>query len=155
MYIFLAARALQEVHVNSTGLIRGSLALPEQTVVFTCVTRDTNILVWQSEYIGTNGLDIIQIYGTGDRVNVTSPTIETTYATRVSVSMENGVTVIVSQLFITASEQFPTSSVTCRINHDGPRQTVSFNTTCKIVGILYLVLLGEIEFSCVVACPPN
>jgi hypothetical protein len=99
--------------------------------VFTCVTRDTDILVWQSEYIGTNGLDIIQIYGTGDRDIVISPTIETTYATRVSVSMENGITVIVSQLFMTASKQFQTSSVTCRINHDGPRQTISFSIIGK------------------------
>ena len=127
--MFLAARALQEVQLNSRGLIRGGLALPEQRVVFTCVTRDTEILTWQSEYIGTNGHDIIQIYSTGESDNVTSPTVETTYATRVSVTEEDGVTVIVSRLFITASEQFPTSSVTCRINHDGPRQTISFNTT--------------------------
>ena len=129
--MFLAARALQEVQLNSTGLIRGGLALPEQKVVFTCVTRDTDILIWQSEYIGANGLDIIQIYGTGDRVNVTSTSIETTYATRVSSSEEDGVTVIVSQLFITASEQLPTSSVTCRINHGGPRQTISFSIIGK------------------------
>ena len=121
--------ARRDVHLNSTGLIRGHLALPQQRVVFTCVTRDTDILVWQSAYIGANGQDILQIYGTGSRDNVTSNINPTTYATRVSVTEENGVTVIVSQLFVTTSEHIPTSSVTCRINHDGPRQTISFNTT--------------------------
>jgi hypothetical protein len=69
---------------------------------------------------------------------VTSPTIESTYATRVSVSEENGVTVIVSRLYITASERFQTSSVTCRINHDGPRQIISFNTTGIMTIYLFL-----------------
>ena len=119
---------MQEVTFNST-LIRGHLALPGQRVVFTCVIRDSTLLEWRSnEHIGING-DDIQIYSVGSRDNVTSVTIPTTYATRVSVTVEDGITVIVSQLFITASEQFPTSSVTCRINHDGPRQTISFITT--------------------------
>ena len=115
--------------MNST-LIRGHLALPGQRLVFTCVTRGATILEWRSnEHIGTNG-DNIQIYSVGSRtLNVTSVTIPTTYATRVSSSEENGVTVIVSQLFITASEQFPISSVTCHINGQGPQETISFNTT--------------------------
>lgn len=103
--------------------------LPEQKVVFTCITRGTDILIWESEYIGANGLDIIRIHGTGERNNVTSTSINTTYATRVNVTVEDGVPVIVSQLFITASEQFPNSSVTCRIDHNGPGQTIYFNTT--------------------------
>ena len=98
-------------------------------MIFTCVTRGTDILIWQSEYIGANGLDIIQIYGTGDRDNVTS---QTTYATRVNVTVEDGdIPVIVSQLFITVSEQFPNSSVTCRTNHDGPKQTIPFSIIGK------------------------
>ena len=97
--------------------------------MFTCVTRGSTLLEWRSnEHIGING-DDIQIYSVGSRDNVTSVTIPTTYATRVSVSVEDGVTVIVSQLFITASEQFPTSSVTCRINGQGPIESISFNTT--------------------------
>ena len=62
-------------------------------------------------------------------MNVTSVTIPTTYATRVSSSVEDGVTVIVSQLFITASERFPVSSVKCQINGQGPIKSISFNTT--------------------------
>ena len=122
--------ALQHVTLNST-IIREQSPVPEQRVVFTCITRGTDILIWQSEYIGANDHDVIQIHGTGGRDNVTSPMVETTHATRANVTVENGVPVIVSQLFITVSEQFPTSSVTCRINHDGPRQTISFSIIGK------------------------
>lgn len=118
----------QEIALNST-LIHESLALPGQRVVFTCIARNATILEWQSdEYIGRGG-DNIQIYNVGDRVNVTSFINENTYATRDSVTVENGVTVIVSRLFIIALEQFPLSSITCGINGHGLRQTISFNTT--------------------------
>ena len=97
--------------------------------MFTCVTRNTTLLEWQStDYVGTGGNDI-QISSVGDRDNVTSLTNPNTYATRDSVAEENGVTVIVSRLFITASEQFPTSSVTCRIDGLGPQAIIYFNTT--------------------------
>ena len=126
--------------MNST-LIRGHLALPGQRLVFTCVTRGSTLLEWRSnEHIGING-DDIQIYSVGSRDNVTSVTIPTTYATRVSVTVEDGITVIVSQLFITASEQFPTSSVTCRINGQGPIESISFNTT----GIQLITLIAIIH----------
>ena len=114
--------------MNST-LIHGELALPRQEVIFTCVIRNTTILVWEStDYIGKGGNDI-QIISAGDSNVTMSLSNPDTYATRVSVSVEDGVTVIVSQLFITASEQFPNSSVTCRINGQGPRKTLFFNTT--------------------------
>ena len=107
---------------------------------------------WQSnEYVGTDG-DDIQIYSVGSRVNVTSVTIPTTYATRVSVNMENpGITVIVSQLFIKASDHFPISSVTCGINGLGPRQTITFKTigmsACILQSDFYGPLLSQ-EFTC-------
>ena len=127
-YCTLAGKTRREVALNST-LIRGHLALPGQIVIFTCVTKNSSILEWQSdEHIGTDG-DDIQIYSVGSRDNVTSVTIQTTYATRVSVTVENGITVMESQLFITASDRFPTSSVTCRINGQGPVEVISFNTT--------------------------
>ena len=113
----------------SSTLTNRHLAYPGQRVIFTCVTRNSTILEWRSnEHVGIDG-DDIQIYSVGSRDNVTSVTIPSTYASRISVTMENGVTVIVSQLIITASNRFPTSSVTCGINSLGPRQTISFNTT--------------------------
>ena len=134
--LLLTVRALQSVMLNST-LIRGNLSYTQQRIIFTCVTRNSTILEWRSnQHIGTDG-DDIQIYGVGNRVNVTSVTIPTTYATRVSVTIKNpGITVIVSQLFITASNRFPTSSVTCGINGQGPRQTISFNTIGTIACII-------------------
>ena len=94
-----------------------------------CIARNATILEWQSdEYIGREG-DNIQIYNVGDRDNVTSFINDNTYATRDNVTMENGAIVIVSRLFITASEQFPSSSITCRINGHGVGQTILFNTT--------------------------
>ena len=122
----LAARALQDVRLNST-LIGGNRTYSHQWVVFKCIARNTTILEWQSdEYIGRGG-NSIQIYNAGDRDNVTSRANPNTYATRVSVMVENGITVIVSQLFIRASEMFPTSSVTCRIDGRGPSETISFS----------------------------
>ena len=97
-------------------------------MIFTCVTRNSSILEWQSnEHIGIDG-DDIQLYSVGNRDNVTSVTIPTTYATRLSVTEENGITEIVSRLFITASDRFPTSSVMCRIDGLGPVKTIPFNT---------------------------
>ena len=127
-YYCTPANTQREVTLSST-LIRGNLGLPGQRVIFTCVTKNSSILEWQSdEHIGTDG-DDIQIYSVGSRDNVTSVTIPTTYATRVNVTVENGITVIESCLFITASDHFSTSSVTCRINGQGPVKTIFFNTT--------------------------
>ena len=115
------------VSLNST-LIHKHYALPGQRVVFTCQIRNSTILEWYSdEYIGRGG--DLPIYSGGTTNNVTSFNYPSTYATRVSAAMENGITEIVSQLFIIASEQFPTSSVTCRIDGRGPLRTISFNTT--------------------------
>ena len=104
------------------------------------MTRSSTILEWQSnEYIGTDG-DHIQIYSVGNRDNVTSVTIPTTYATRVSVTEENGITEIVSHLFITASDRFPTSSVTCRIDGLGPFKTIPFITVgMSIAKIMHML----------------
>ena len=116
----------------SSTLIRGLFALPQQKVVFTCKTKNSTILEWQSdEHIGTGG-DSIPIYSVGPRDNVTSGGNSNTYATRVNVSTEGGITVIVSQLHIIASDQFPTSSVTCRINGQGLRESITFTTTGTI-----------------------
>lgn len=123
-----SATALQEVSLNST-LIRGQYALPQRQVVFTCKVKNSTILEWLSdEHIGKGG-DSIPIYSVGSRDNVTSGGNPNTYATRASVTVENGITVTVSQLFIIATEQFPTSTVTCRINGNGPSRSITFNTT--------------------------
>ena len=121
------AVSLRDVTLNHT-LYLGEYARPGQRVTFTCEARDTSILEWHSdEYIGTGG-DRIEILKSGDGRNETRHGRETV-ATTVSVNTYSGVTVIISQLHIMTSEQIPTSSVTCAINGNGPRKTISFTTT--------------------------
>ena len=104
-------------------------ARPGQVVIFTCETRDTTLMVWRSEqYIGGGG-DQIEILSLGESTDQTRP--GGTVATRVGVNNDNGITVIVSKLYIVASAQFPFSSVTCSINGQGPSQTINFNVTGK------------------------
>ena len=123
----LIDKALQEVSVTST-LIREQFALPRQMVTFTCVARNTTLLEWISEdYIGPDG-DLLPIASSGVARNRTRGT---TVATRVGVDVTDGITTITSQLHIIASERFPTSSVTCGINGQGPRHRIIFSTTSK------------------------
>jgi hypothetical protein len=83
---------------------------------------------WYSdEYVGSSG-DRIEIVRGGDGRNQTRLGGQTV-ATTVSVTTYSGVTVIVSQLHIMTSEQIPTSSVTCAINGQGPREVITFTTT--------------------------
>ena len=113
-----------QVSLSST-LIQGRYAAPNHVVIFTCVTRGANTLSWNStEYIGMD--NEFQIARIGDAVSWMRGT---TVATRIDTYVDNGVTVIVSQLRIIALEQFPTSSVTCRDNGDGPSETIIFSTT--------------------------
>ena len=101
---------------------------------------------WSSEeYIGEGG-DLIEVYSGGDGSSQTRLR-GSTVATRVNVYSDSGITVIISQLHIVASEQFPTSSVTCRINTRGPRETINFNTTgMKSHNILTYTLLSNSLF---------
>jgi hypothetical protein len=121
------AISLRGVTLNHT-LYAGKYARPGQRVTFTCEARDTSIMEWYSdEYVGSSG-DRIEIVRGGDGRNQTRLGGQTV-ATTVSVTTYSGVTVIVSQLHIMTSEQIPTSSVTCAINGQGPREAVSFITT--------------------------
>ena len=116
----------QEVILNST-LRDGRYARPKQMVVFTCEARNTTLMVWRSaEYIGGGG-DQIEILSGGVASDETR--LGGTVATRVNTSSDNGITVIVSKLYIIASEEFPSSSVTCAINGRGSSQTINFTTT--------------------------
>jgi len=116
--------AAKQVSLNST-LIRGRYALPNQRVTFTCITRNATVLNWIStDYIGAG--NFFPIPSVGIARNRTSGSA---VATRLDTYVDSGSTVIISQLHITASEQFPTSSVTCRINGEGPSETIDFITT--------------------------
>ena len=86
---------------------------------------NATILNWNStDFIGVN--NIFQISSVGLARNRTRGT---TVATRLDTYVEDGSTVIISQLRIIASEQFPNSAVTCRVNGNGPSETIHFITT--------------------------
>ena len=80
---------------------------------------------WNStEYIGAG--NVFPIASIGPARNLTRGT---TIATRLDTYIEGESTVIVSQLRIVASEEFPKSAVTCRVNGEGPSETIHFTTT--------------------------
>ena len=99
-----------------------------EVVIFTCTTRGSPILEWFSEeYIGTGG-DRLQILSGSNRN--TSSINPDAVATRISVTDDNGVIVIVSELRIIASISYPTATVSC--SNGDPR--LMQNTTFRIFG---------------------
>lgn len=100
-------------------------AYPQDVVVFTCITRGTGILNWSSnEYIGNNGL-LLQILSVGNTTTVQSYLVPNTSATRISITNDTGEIVIVSELRIIASLDYPTAIVTCNQN------SINFSTIGK------------------------
>ena len=100
-----------------TSTLNGrSIAYPQEVVVFTCVTRGASVLAWSSdEFIGEDiQLQFTSLDRQGSIIHG-----ETAFASLVSVTIENEI-VLKSTLQITASSQFPTSSVACR-HIDGAR----------------------------------
>ena len=95
-----AANAQAYEVMLSSNLSAELTAYPQQTVMFTCVSRDAGILNWLSdEYIGTDSLPL-QISSIGSTTTVQSNTHPNTVATRINVTYDNGTLVIVSELRI-------------------------------------------------------
>ena len=118
----------QDVILTST-LIDGRVAYGEEEVVFTCMTRFSNILQWSSrEYIGGDGYNI-QIYNGTLGTDVRRGS---THATLVRAEIENGVLVLVSELRIRVSTQYPTATIQCDNNGHGARESITFGM-CHIV----------------------
>ena len=116
-----------KVVLNST-LGKERIAYPQQTVVFTCTTRKSSILEWSSDhYIGNSG-EILQLLSVNCLTTEVRSTIDSnTFATCLSVTQENGVTVIVSELRITVSAAFTTSTVNCSNNGLGSSDSIIFH----------------------------
>ena len=106
IYFLSVESTLDFVRLNSTLNTR-LMAYPEQQVMFTCVTRGTDILEWRSEeHIGTGGdsLQFLSIERPGDiKSKSHNPS---TVATLVSISMDSGDNEIVSNLHVIASSRF-------------------------------------------------
>ena len=115
--------ARQNVTLNST-LTGAHTALPEQEVVFTCITRHSDVLQWSSnEYISSEGRSI-QIYHNSTLWKGVSG--GNACAMLVSTTIENGVIVMVSELRITVSTQYPTATVQCDDNDHRSKQNITF-----------------------------
>ena len=118
--------AQQNVILTST-LNAELAAYPQEMVIFTCTTKGSGILNWFSdEYIGMDGLPL-QILSIGNTTTVKSSGDPNTVATRISVTNNNGVTEIVSELKIVATLMYPKATVLCYIDADSP-QKISFTT---------------------------
>ena len=120
------------VTLNST-LNAEHVAHPQDIIIFMCTTRGSPILEWFSdEYIGTGG-DRLQILSGSDRN--TSSINPDAVATRISVSTENGITVIVSELRVIASIRYPIATVSC--SNGAPKMN---NVTFQTIGEYYTVV---------------
>jgi hypothetical protein len=123
------------VHVFSTSssdLPYEDRAYDRQIVTFRCAITGVDtviVLNWRSEhYIGTGG-DVLQLVSADPLGRTASNSRNpTTVAILISTSRSSGVTTTVSELRLTASSQFPTSSVSCANNGDGRVNTIVFQT---------------------------
>ena len=116
-YYFIA---LEGVTLTST-LTSERIAYPSMMLTFTCTTRGSNIQEWYSEAYITGIDDRIQLHegrrtGSGRAAN----------ATIISIGMENGTKVIVSELCIITSSQHLMPTVSCGNNGLGMRKNISF-----------------------------
>ena len=112
--------ASESVMLTST-LNSDRITYPSIKITFTCTTRGSNIQEWySSEYI--RGVDDrIQLHegrhsGRGRAAN----------ATIISIGIENGTKVIVSELCIVTSSEYLMPTVSCGNNGLGMRKNISF-----------------------------
>ena len=109
----------------TTSLTRNKIAIFEQPITFTCVTRGSGILEWSSpEYIGEEiTIQLVSVNCVGTN---TSSSNKLAVATCKNVINDYGVEVIESELYIKASELFPMSTVTCINNARGSSDSIQF-----------------------------
>ena len=117
----------------SSTLNADQIAAPLQRIIFTCITRGSDILEWASEeYIGSGGARLQLLSIDCVERNEMSRINPNTTATCVSVSQTgDGTTVIVSQLMITASIDHPLATVACSNNGHGSRENITFQIIGK------------------------
>ena len=128
------------VTLNST-LNAELTAYPQEIVVFTCTIRGSGILNWFSdEYIGMESLPL-QIIAVGNTTTVRSNSDPNTVATRISVTNENGVIGIVSELRITASVLHLMAAVSCDDGGMQSRQSIFFRLSSK--SIIFTIMIHD------------
>lgn len=88
-------------------------AKPGQMVTLECRTYGSGLLEWASdEYIGSRNLLIVSHHQASDIV--TSDVNQNTTARRLSVTVDEGVIVLVSELQIIVSALYSNATITCR-----------------------------------------
>ena len=112
------------------NLAGGNRAYNGQRLTFRCIiTGLDTVLTWRSDdYIGIGG-DVLQ-QASADQPGQTASNSRnpTTVSTLISTTRSGGVTTTISELQLTASSQFPISSVSCENNGGGPVSTTVFQT---------------------------
>ena len=156
----LVTRALVVLHnigvrpsevILTSNLNDGNIAYNDETVIFTCIIQGYGtILTWTSnEYIGQGHvLEFASVDSPGR--TATGSVNPTTTATliRATTNPDTGVTVIVSDLRITASVQY---HVSCRINSHGRANTTTFQTILSMKIEHGIIIMA----ACIVWMPDN
>ena len=112
--------------ITLTSSFNEDVVCPGEIVTFTCVTRDSAIIGWNSiEYIGI-GLQLEFDEG-GDHDEIKRGSIDSdTMATFINDTLENRIRVLVSELQINVSSISAFSSVTCVHVSNNERDTSTF-----------------------------
>lgn len=114
--------------ITSTLIDEPKILCPGEDITFTCVTRGSPIIAWQSdEYIGEGGtqLEFATFNNQGDTDS--SSVNPDTVATLTRNSNEDGVQVLESKLRVITSAEFPDASVTCVHVGTGIKNTTRFH----------------------------
>jgi hypothetical protein len=127
----------QAITLTST-IFNGDVVCPGEIVTFTCVTRNSAIIGWNSiEYIGT-GLQLEFDEG-GNRDEIHRGSIDSdTMATFINDTLENGIRVLVSELQINVSSISAFPSVTCVHVSNNERNTSTFRVLIGMYDVLHL-----------------
>ena len=110
-----------------SSVSNGSLVYPEQPITITCVTRNSQILAWEStDYIGGRS----QItFTSNNQPDSTDTSRNGAVAILISVTSDNGELVITSELLINITTRSIMSSVTCHNVDSGQTDNIVFHRT--------------------------
>ena len=123
---------------------------PGEEVTITCETRGSPVIAWRSEeYIGSG---VLIEFGNIHSVGYTSYVNSNTVATLINNTIDNGVSVLVSQLRIIALSGSLTSSVTCIHNFNRATDTIVFHGLGIFHPLLHMAVLLISNNLLLVAC---
>ena len=119
LYLFALLESVISQDISITSTMDQEFACPGHPITFTCVTRGSLSITWQSyEYIEDIGTRIRFNTHTYPGSTEGSHVYPSTIATFINLTSENGVNILTSQLRIEASADFSIGTVKC-IHGDG------------------------------------